>query len=205
MAFCKNEQCDKICIEAKRVFDACIKQLSEEDTTIIISDVSPASPATPLHFVSARSTAVRGTITDLSVDVISSSPRTGRIQGNVEIPVVVNYLDNNGVEGSGTGTIIVPIDNVMNLPEPSVMPYEIQSSVSAVCPSGQYSPTQPSAEDEYEFIVHLCASIILKVVCIVDIVINTLGYASIPPCVSYTQDACSGFFELPLFPSGTNT
>lgn len=202
MSLLGSECKGKICIEAKRVFDACIRQISEQDSEITISNVSPSNPATPLNFVSARSSTAKGTVTNLTVDVISTTPRVGRVKCNVEIPVTVNYIDNNGIDGSGSGTLTVPIDIVMSIPEASVMPYEVEAVVSAVCPDGTYSTLQPQVEGEYSFIVQLCASIIMKIVCIVDIVIATNGYASIPPCVSYSQDACAGFFELPLFPSG---
>src|SRR5574344_1300847 len=100
----------KICIQAKKVFDACIKQLSDTAVTITISDVSPANPTTPLTFVSGRSNTTSGTITDLNVTRLPQKPCYGRVSGPVVVPIVVKYTDADGVSGSGTGTLEIPFD-----------------------------------------------------------------------------------------------
>lgn len=44
----------KICVQVKRVFDACRKQLSLTDQTVIVNNVSPAAPVLPLTYVGAK-------------------------------------------------------------------------------------------------------------------------------------------------------
>lgn len=194
---------NKICIEAKRVFDACIKQISEEETRIDLNTFSPPCPALPLTFVSGKSLGIYGSVEDLTVTLVSSRPRCGRVQCNVVLPIEVSYIDNNGVAGSGVGEVTIPVDIIMNIPQPSIIPYQIEAVISALCPTGEFSPVAldvTSKRDCLTFYVHLCASIIIKVTLIVDIVIPYYAYAQIPPCTPYSAEVCSGFFELPLFP-----
>ena len=51
------------------------------------------------------------------------------------------------------------------------------------------------------FRIDACITLVLKVVVEADILVPTYGYAQIPPCQQFTQDVCTGFFDLPLFPS----
>ena len=41
-----------------------------------------------------------------------------------------------------------------------------------------------------------------KIVMTVELLVPSYGYAQMPSCQEYTQEVCSGFFELPLFPDG---
>ncbi len=201
-----NNCSEKICIQGKKVFDACVKQTTLQQITVSISDVNPSSPALPLRFVSAKSTTTKGIIENLVVERLTERPKYGRVQADVVVPVEVTYIDNNNEEGSGMGTVTVPVDVVMFLPEPSIIPYMIEASVSAVSPEGQYSQTQViDGVTYYIFVINCCVTAILKVTMDVELIIPTYGYAIIPPCQEYTEEVCSGYFELPLFPGGRTT
>ena len=201
-----NNCSEKICIQGKKVFDACVKQTTLQQITVSVSDVNPASPAVPLRFVSAKSTTTEGIIENLVVERLPERPKYGRVQADVVVPVEVVYIDSNNEEGSGTGTVTVPVDVVMFLPEPSIIPYTIEASVSAVSPEGQYSQTQEiDGVTYYIFVINCCVTAILKVTMNVELIIPSYGYAVIPPCQDYTEEVCSGYFELPLFPGGRNT
>ena len=63
-----NMPCDKVCIQTKKVFDACIKQATLENVVITLNDLNPANPALPLKFVGGRSIAVAGEVPNLSVE-----------------------------------------------------------------------------------------------------------------------------------------
>ena len=52
---------------------------------------------------------------------------------NVDIPITVTYTDANGVAGTGTGTIAVPVDVVLYVPQPSVVPYQVTAFANAIC------------------------------------------------------------------------
>ena len=63
-----NNCSEKICIQAKKVFDACVKQTTLQQITVSVSDVNPTNPAVPLRFVSAKSTTTKGVIENLVVE-----------------------------------------------------------------------------------------------------------------------------------------
>lgn len=198
-----NNCSEKICIQGKKVFDACVKQTTLQQITVSISDVNPTNPAVPLRFVSAKSTTTKGIIENLVVERLTERPKYGRVQADVVVPVEVTYIDGNNEEGSGMGSVTVPVDVVMFLPEPSIIPYTIEASVSAVSPEGQYSQTQEiDGVTYYIFVINCCVTAILKVTMDVELIVPSYGYAIIPPCQEYTEEVCSGYFELPLFPGG---
>ncbi len=204
MANCNNDNCsNRICIQAKKVFDACLKQVTDSLVELTLDTVTPPNPTLPLTFVSGKSNTTTGVIENLNVTRIPDRPRYGRVSGDVIVPITIYYTDAASISGSGVGTLDVPFDVILRLPEPSIVPFEIEASISAVCPSGSFSTTVTQEnQTEYIFIVDACIAIILKVVMNVEIIIPTYGYAVIPPCQSYNDDVCAGFFELPLFPNG---
>jgi len=205
MSLCdvNNNSCkEKICIETRRVFDACVKQIVNLEQTIQVTDVTPEDPVVPLTFVSGRTNNVEAEITDLVVDVISTTPRCGRARGNIVLPVTVHYTDDNDVAGSGSATVTIPFDIIVNLPQPSILPYEIRAVGSGVLTAGEFTGTEVIDDQTfYIFDISICATIIIKVIVLVDIVIPIYGYAVLPPCTEYSQEVCQGFFELPIFPS----
>ncbi|HPG91870.1 MAG TPA: hypothetical protein PK675_00490 [Clostridia bacterium] len=205
MSNCNTGCADRVCIQAKKVIDACLKQFTDSQVEVILTTVSPPAPTLPLTFVSGRSTAAHGIIEDLVVTRIPDRPRYGRVQGTVIIPLEIRYTDALGVEGSGEGEVDVPFDIIMRLPEASIIPYQIEAQISAVCPSGEFQTTTAIVvtQEEYIFIVDACISIIFKVVVETLLLIPSYGYPQIPPCQDYAADVCSGVFELPLFPTAT--
>ncbi len=199
-----NNCSEKICVQATKVFDACMKQVTLQQITLSVSDVTPTTPTVPLRFISGRSTTTVGTVENLVVERLAERPKYGRVQADIIVPVEVTYLDANNVEGSGVGNVTVPVDVVMYLPEPSIIPYRIQASVSSVIPEGTYSQTQTiDGTTFYIFNINCCVTVILKVTMDVELIVHSYGYAVIPPCQEYTEEVCSGYFELPLYPNGT--
>ena len=191
-----NGLCEKVCIQAKKVFDACIKQTQEDGYVIVISDLTPANPTYPLTFVSARSTQTNATVTSLQVDPIPDRPNLSRVQISYSVPMEVLYTAANGVAGKANGTVALSQDVILFVPEPSIMPYDVEAVVSIVAPEGTYTATNT-------FTVSCCNTSILKIVMPVELLVPSYGYASMPTCQEYTQEVCSGFFELPLFPGET--
>lgn len=199
---------EKICIQGKKVFDACMKQTTLQQITVSVSNVNPTDPTVPLRFVSCKSSTTCGNVENLVVERLQDRPKYGRVEADIEVPVEVTYVDSNNVEGSGEGVVTVPVNVVMYLPEPSIIPYKIEASVSAVSPDGTYSTTQEiDGVTYYNFVINCCVTAILKVTMDVELIVPSYGYAVIPPCQEYTEEICSGYFELPLYPGsgrGTN-
>ena len=185
---------EKVCIQVKKVFDACLKQGQEDNVLITLTQNTPSNPTYPLTFVSAKSTSTEATLTNVSIDRLADRPNFARVQATVGIPVEVIYTDANGVEGVGVGTASFSQDVILYVPEPSVIPYSLDAIVSLVAPEGTYIP-------ENSFSVTCCVTIILKIVMETQILVPSYGYTAIPPCNEYSQEVCSGFFELPLYPN----
>ncbi len=189
---------EKICIQAKRVFDACIMQNQLDDIDVSLYDFFPAQPTYPLTFTSARSTTTNGIISNLSVDRLQDRPNCARVQATVTIPIEVLYTDAAGVEGMAKSQITVNEDVILFIPQPSIMPYSVEAVVSFVAPEGVFV-------NDTTFNISGCLTIILKVVMEVELLVPSYGYCAIPPCQEYTHEICTGFFELPLYPQGANT
>ncbi len=185
--------CEKTCIQAEKVFDACMSQSSMSDLQLTVTDVTPTDLTAPYKFVSAKSSSTAAQITDLTVTDIPEDSCYARVTCNVQIPVTVTFTDANGKTGTGIATVTVPKDVILHVSTPSVIPYSIQATVGFVASQGSYT-----ADDQ--FTVTGCATVILKVTMPVDLLVPSYGYCYIPPCREYTQQVCEGVFDLPLYP-----
>ncbi len=188
-----NGLTEKVCIQAEKIFDACIKQTQLDGYTLTLTDLSPEAPTYPLTFVSARSTTSEATVANLNIER-QTDRNCARVQATVSVPVEVLYTDANGVDGSATATVSIPVDVLLSVPAPSIMPFTVRAVVSAVAPEGVYDPATQG------FIVSICATVIIKIAMSVELLVPTYGYCVIPPAQEYSQEVCAGFFELPLYP-----
>lgn len=190
-----NGMCEKVCIQAQKIFDACIKQIQLDNYTLTITDSTPENPTYPLTFISARSLSSTGDITSINIDRLPDRPGCARVQAGISIPVEILYTDANGVEGVAKGSIAVNEDVILFVPAPSIMPYRATAEVSAVCAEGKFN-------EGGTFSVNACITVILKIAIDVEILVPSYGYCAIPPAQDYSQEVCAGFFELPLYPQG---
>lgn len=190
-----NGLCEKVCIQAQKIFDACIKQIQLENYTLTLTEL-PSDVTYPLTFISAKSVTSAGTISALTVERLADKPGCARVQATVSIPVEVLFTDANGTDGSAQSVITVKQDVLLFVPAPSIMPYKVTAEVSAVCAEGTFN------EGENTFTVNACITIILKIAIDVEILLPSYGYCAIPPAQDYSQEVCAGFFELPLYPQG---
>ncbi len=186
--------CERACIQVNKVFDACMQQIQQDNQTLVITNLNPSSPTYPLTFVSAVST--QGvTTTNVTITRFDDRPNFARVQATVNIPLIVTYLDANGVEGTASSTVSVDEDVILYVPQPSIVPVQVEAFASAVSTIGSYTSTNT-------FTATLCITVILKVIANVDIMVPSYGYCPIPPCTPFTPgDICPGVFELPLFPT----
>ena len=190
-----NGLTEKVCIQAEKIFDACIRQTQVENYALTLTNLSPENPTYPLTFVSARSTESVATVTGLNIERQADRP-CARVQATVSVPVEVLYTDANGVDGSATATVSLPVDVLLYVPAPSIMPYTVTSVVSVVAPDATFVSATEG------FSANLCVTIILKIAMAVELLIPSYGYCVIPPAQEYSQEVCAGFFELPLYPQG---
>ena len=188
-----NGLCEKVCIQTVKIFDACMMQTSI-DSTVALTNLSPATPTLPLTFVSGRSTSSTGTITSLTIASIADRPGLSRVTTTVSIPIQIAYTDANGVQGTGTSSVSISLDVVMCVPTGSVITPNVAATVNMTSPRGAYV-------SDYTFSITSCVTVILSVQAPVNLLVPSYGYCKIPPCTEFSQDACQGVFDLPIFPT----
>lgn len=189
-----NGLCEKAVIQTKKVFDACLRNIQERGVDVVVTTFTPADPAFPLTFTGCSASSEGITLSNVVVDRFNDRPSFARVTATANVPININYVDANGVAGVGTGSIEINNDVILYIPQPSIVPYEIEAFGSAMCADGDFV-------GENTFRIDACITLVLKVVVEADILVPTYGYAQIPPCQQFTQDVCTGFFDLPLFPS----
>ena len=192
-----NGLTEKVCIQAEKIFDAGIKQSRVENYALTLTDLEPATVTYPLTFVSARSVSAEATVTNLTVER-QADKQCARVQATVSVPLEVLFTDANGVDGTATATVTLPVDAFLYVPAPSIMPFSVRALVSVVAPDGIYD-----AETQ-GFNVSLCVTMIIKIAMSVEVLVPSYGYCMIPPLQEYSQEVCAGFFELPLYPQGNS-
>ena len=186
---------EKVCIQAEKIFDACIKQTQLENYVLTLTDLSPENPTYPLTFISARSLSAEATVSNLSIERQADKP-CARVQATVSVPVEVLYTDAAGVDGSATATVSITQDVLLFVPAPSIMPYTVRAVASVVAPEATFNTADNT------FTASLCVTVVLKIAMPVELLVPSYGYCAIPPCQEYSQEVCAGFFELPLYPQG---
>lgn len=190
-----NGLCEKVCIQAEKIFDAGIIQTRLENYTVGLENPTPANPTYPLTFISARSLSSEGIVSGLSVERQAEN-QCARIQATVTVPIEIVYLDAAGVEGKASSSISLSEDVLMFVPPASVMPFTVTAVASCVSPEGMFNAANCT------FSISACLTVILKVAMQVELLVPSYGYCAIPPAQEYSQEVCSGFFELPLYPQG---
>lgn len=191
--------CEKVCIQVKKVFDACLKQEHIENTNITITSYNPENPTFPLTFVSGQSsTTQKPYLTDLVVTRFNDRPNFARISAVANMPLDIVYTDANGVQGVAQGVLSLPQDVVLFLPQPSIIPYEIELVSSVMVANATFN-------EDGTAVIEGCVLIILKVVAETELLVPSYGYCHIPMCQEFSQNVCDGFFDMPLFPSTAPT
>ena len=120
-------------------------------------------------------------------------PQFARVRCSVSVPVDVLFVDQRCQEWMGQTTVCVDKDVLMCIPDDSIIPFTLESLVSAICVSGTYI-------GNCTFEITICVTVVLKVLAEVDIMVPTYGFCQIPPCEEFAENVCDEFFSLPLFP-----
>ena len=194
-----NGLCERICIQATKVFDACLNQSQIENYSLALTGFNPANPTAPLTFVSGNSLGNNAMVSNLIITRFEDRPNFARVQADINIPVNVTYTDATGTPGTATGTVTISQDVVLYVPQPSLTPIDVVAFGSVIIASATYNAETGG------FTISACVTTILKVVAVVDVLVPSYGYCPIPPCTPFaTEDLCPGVFNLPLFPTAVS-
>lgn len=185
---------EKICIQVQRVYDSCLyqEQLSDQRVTLVSYGLVPGSggdgdactqPVMPITFESCRSTTTEGTIRNLSVERLCDRPCFARVRGQIDLPIDILFTDANCREYIGRGVVTVDRDVLLSIPDESIVPYNIEAMVSAICVSGTYIGNNI-------FDLEVCVTVLLKVLAKVEILVPSYGYCEVPPCEEFADSVC---------------
>ena len=188
-----NGLCERVCIQTNKVFDSCRKQISETGLTFTLTNITPEGLTEPYTFVSAQTNG-DANFSNLVIDRFPDRPNFARVTGTVNVPIIVNFTDSTGKEGSGTTVLQFNQDVILFVPQPSVVPFTIDVFAGLAIADATYL-------GDNTFSCDACIQIILRVIVNTNILVPSYGYCPIPPCQDYsTNDVCPGFFDLPIYP-----
>ena len=188
-----NGICEKACIQVDKVLDAAMRQIQESNVEVTLTNQNPANPTEPLTFVSAVSNGDT-TIENLVIERLADKPNFARVSFTAVVPNQVTYTDANGVTGTGDSTISIPNDIILFIPQPSIVPYRIEVFGAMTSPMGSWVSGST-------FTLSACVTLITKVLAKTEILVPSYGYCTPPQAQEFTQEVCSGQFELPIFPA----
>src|SRR5690554_3023225 len=148
-----NEQCpsligfdglkrikERVCVQVNKVYDSCLQQETLDDVRVKLTHVSGSGFESPLTFIGCRSTSVKGRLIGTMIERLEERPNFARVRTKVEIPIEVLFEDCRGRQGSGKAVIVIPKDVIMFVPDESVVPFQLESVVNAICVSGMFIP-----------------------------------------------------------------
>ena len=177
--------CEKVVVEVKRVFDACMKQFAQENVQMDVE----FSTEGPFTFVSGSNVGDQ-VITNLTVTPQPCNP-CSRVKFDLTVPIEIIALE-GGAEVVGTTEVTFSLDLMLKVPKDAITPAEIKSLATVVVVDGSFNQSELTAT--------LCVTIITKVIAEVDLIMQTAGYPVIPECEDYAEDLCAGVFNRPVYP-----
>ena len=134
-------------------------------------------------FESCRSSTTAGRISNLSIERLGDRPQFARVRCTVDVPLDVLFLDQRCQEWMGQTVVKVDKDILLCIPDDSIIPFTLESLVSAICVSGSYI-------GNCAFDITVCVTVVLKVLAEVDILIPTYGFCQVPPCEEFAEQIC---------------
>ncbi len=201
---------EKVCVQVKRVYDSCLQQEQLDDQKITLisygivqgngcgcgcgnancnggcgcNQTDPPAPLLPIHFESCRSTGVNGVLRNVTIDRLCDRPCFARVRAAVEVPIDILFTDARCQEYIGKAIVTVNKDVLLSVPDESIVPFTLESMVSAICVAGTYI-------GDNRFKMTICVTVVLKVLASVEILIPSYGFCPIPPCEEFAENVYS--------------
>ena len=185
--------CNRLAIQVERILDCALSRETMENTQLFLEGI-PREVASA-RFIEATSTTPTPTMSGLKVTRIDDRPRFARVQCTLNIPLEVQYEDETRTIRTATTRCYSNYDVVLFVPQESVFPFEITAQSSVQSSVGTIDLLGPTAN------ATICVTTAIKVIATSDIMIPAYGFAPAPPAVTFSEDVCKGFFDLPLFPT----
>jgi len=188
-----RDLCNRVAICARRVLDSALLREQQDNAQLLLENVRVG--VTPTTFVEAITTTPTPTINNLRIDRIKERPNFARIQATLTIPLVVEFIDQDGMRETATSYTTEDIDIILSVPKESIFPFEVAAQCAVQSTTGTINATTRTAS------ATLCINTSMKIIAESDIMIPAFGFAPSPRAVNFTEDVCRNFFELPLFPT----
>jgi len=148
----------------------------------------------PVRFISAVTMQTEAPISNLEISRLKERPSFARISCDVTTPMKVCFECAAGQRHEGTCDVKCHHDVIMYVPGESIFPFEITAQSSASAPTARVDTSGITAT--------VCSTAIIKVITNTDMLIPVFGHAPPGEAISFREDACKEFFELPLYPVG---
>ena len=202
---------ERVCVQVKRVYDSGLIQEQLDNKDIVITnyavvpscntcgngcggnEVDPCPPVAPITFESCRSSSSQGTIRNLCIERLCDRPCYARVRCTIDVPIDILFSDCRCIQYVGQGVVNLPVDILLSIPDEAIVPYCIESMVSAICVSGTY-------RGDNVFRLTICVTAALKVIAEVEMLVPSYGFCTIPPSEEFAENVCDEFFALPLYP-----
>lgn len=181
---------EKVCVEVKRIFDACIQRNSVENAQLTVS-----FPQTPTGFTIQSVTSTSPAV--VSNLIITPVPKSclSRVRYTLTVPIQVIATDTSGNLVYGTSSYTLNKDILLRVPaSTALVPVQIEATANIVGLNSAISDSVVTTT--------LCITVITKVYALVIMSIPTYGYPCIPPCQEYAEDLCEEVFRRPIYPNG---
>ena len=181
----------RVAISATRILDCAIDKQTLENA--LLPPDSVRTPP-PVRFLGAQSHQTSGNISNLEITPIRERPNFARIRCDVTIPLRVRYECAAREQHECSSHITLHEDIILFTPSDSIFPFEVVANTSCQATTGRVQ--------DGDIVATLCSTVIIKIVTQADILLPTYGHVPPPPAVNFSEDACRGFFDLPLYPVG---
>lgn len=177
--------CEIVCIDARTIYDGCIRRYSNVEFTLPITVNSSA--VAPYSFVSVKSNGVT-MVSDLIVSAYDE--QRSRITFTSTIPVTVYYADANNVQYSALSQIIIDREVLLRVPTQDFTPYSVEVATNVLGRRGRIAST-------IEAVARVCVAQVVRIVVKRELLIPTYGDCVYPECEE-VANACQGLFSIPV-------
>lgn len=177
--------CEIVCIDARTVYDGCIRRYVNVEYSLPITINSSA--VAPYSFVSVRSNGV----TLISNLVVTQYDETrSRVSFTSTIPVTVTYTDANNVQYTALSQIVIDREVLLRVPTQDFTPYSVEVATNILGRTGRIVSTA-------EAVARACIAQVVRIIVKRELLIPTYGDCVYPECDDFST-SCQGLFSLPV-------